>query len=345
MTSSSAGETDLAGAAGTPTVAGIMPALDDAAHIEDAVASFLAQDGVGDLRLAIGLGPSSDGTDRVVRRIAAADPRVIVADNPSGGTAAGLNAALAMVHGADVVVRVDAHCELPPGYVARAVRTLGRTGAANVGGIQHAQGTTPYQRAVARAMTSRFGVGDSQFHFGGSEGPTDTVYLGVFDAEALRAVGGFDESLVRNQDYELNWRLRESGRQIWFDPELAVSYRPRSTMGGLARQYFQYGRWKREVLRRHPRSLKARQLVAPITVVGIVAGCIGALTGRRWMLSAPAVYAAAVTTAAAADSASPNEAARLLTVYPTMHMSWGVGFLCGPPGQPEPPLRGSEAQH
>ena len=241
-----------------------------------------------------------------------------------------------------MIVRVDAHCELPPGYVARAVETLNRTGAANVGGIQRAEGVTPYQRAVARAMTSRFGVGDSQFHFGGDEGPTDTVYLGVFDAGALRAAGGFDETLVRNQDYELNWRRRQAGHQVWFAPELAVRYRPRSTVRGLARQYFQYGQWKREVLRRHPLSVKARQLVAPVTVLGVVAGVVGALTGRRWMAIAPATYAGAVLLASAADSTEPAEAARLASGYPTMHMSWGLGFLVGPGATDEPPTATSD---
>lgn len=325
-----------AGVGTAPRVAGIMPALNDAAHVEAAIGSFLAQAHDGDLSIAVGVGPSVDGTNDVVAALAAADDRITVVDNPTGRTAAGLNAALRAVE-ADVVVRVDAHCELPPGYVSRAVDTLARTGAANVGGIQRAEGLTPYQRAVARAMTSRFGVGDSQFHFGGDEGPTDTVYLGVFDAAALRAAGGFDETLVRNQDYELNWRLREAGHQIWFDPELAVSYRPRSTMRGLARQYFQYGQWKREVLRRHPQSVKARQLVAPLTVVGVTVGIVGALTGRRWMAVAPATYAAAVLLASVADSTEPAEAARLASVYPTMHLTWGAGFLVGPPGTDEPP--------
>ncbi|MEM7288570.1 MAG: glycosyltransferase family 2 protein [Actinomycetota bacterium] len=331
-------------AVGAPRVAAIMPARDDATHIAAAIGSFLSQRHAGELAIAVGLAPSTDGTARIVAEMAAADPRITVADNPSGRTAAGLNAALRAID-ADVVVRVDAHCELPPGYVARAVETLGRTGAANVGGIQRAEGSTPYQRAVARAMTSRFGVGDSQFHFGGDEGPTDTVYLGVFDAAALRAAGGFDESLVRNQDYELNWRLRQAGHQVWFDPELAVRYRPRSTIGGLARQYFQYGQWKREVLRRHPRSAKPRQLVAPLTLVGVLTGLIGAATGRRWMLLAPATYATAVAAAAAADSSSPEEAGRLATVYPTMHMSWGAGFLVGPGSIDEPPDPARDGQH
>ena len=114
---------------------------------------------------------------------------------------------------------------------------------------------------------------------------------------------------------------------------------------GLARQYFQYGQWKREVLRRHPQSVKPRQLVAPVTLVGVVTGLLGAATGRRWMLLAPAVYAAAVGAAAIADSSSPDEAGRLATVYPTMHMSWGAGFLVGPGQTDEPPTSGSQRSH
>ncbi len=156
-----------------------------------------------------------------------------------------------------IIARVDAHCVLPPGYLARALETLDRTGAANVGGVQHAVGSGTVGRAVAAAMTSRFGVGDARFHYGGDEGPADTAYLGVFDAAVLRSVGGYDESLVRNQDYELNWRLRDAGHLVWFDPGLVVRYHPRERLAALARQYFDYGRWKREMLRRNPRSLRA----------------------------------------------------------------------------------------
>ena len=115
-------------------------------------------------------------------------------------------------------MRVDGHAELSAGYIRRAVETLRRTGAANVGGVQRAAGTTPFERAVADAMSSRFGTGDATFHYGGTEGPTDTVYLGVFDRAAIEAVGLFDERLLRNQDYELNIRLREAGGVVWFDP-------------------------------------------------------------------------------------------------------------------------------
>jgi len=295
------------------------------------VASVLAQevaDG-GTIEVCLAVAPSEDGTRAVADRLADGDPRVMVVDNPVGVTPAGLNAAIGATT-APVVVRVDGHAELPPGYVARAVATLARTGAAVVGGIQDPRGTTPFEQAVGRAMASRFGAGDARFHYGGPEGPVDTVYLGVFRREALEAVGGYHEGLVRNQDYELNHRIRTSGGVVWFDPELRVGYRPRGSLGALVRQFSQYGRWKRVVLALHPRSLRWRHLVAPATILGVVAGLV---VGAWWPLArtVPALYAAAVVVASACAARSPGMALRLVAVYPTMHGAWGVGFLAGPP--------------
>lgn len=310
-------------------ISAVMPARDDRAHLRAAVASVLHQVVDADVELVIAVGPSDDGTETEAERLADAHACVSVVANPTGGTAAGLNRAIAAARGS-VIARVDAHCVLPPGYLARAIRTLERTGAANVGGVQHAVGSGTVGRAVAAAMTSRFGVGDARFHYGGAEGPADTAYLGVFDAAVLRSVGGFDESLVRNQDYELNWRLRDRGHVVWFDPELVVRYHPREELGRLARQYFDYGRWKREMLRRNPRALRVRQLVAPLTLMGVTTGLVGAATGRHWMLAAPALYGAAVVGATlAAPALDPPARVALGAVFPTMHGAWGAGFLVG----------------
>ncbi|MGI9622697.1 MAG: glycosyltransferase family 2 protein [Acidimicrobiales bacterium] len=311
-----------------PSVTAVMPARNDAKGLVRAVESVLNQAYPGDLRLIIAVAPSDDESEAVAKELAH-DERIDVTPNPGGGTAAGLNAALELVD-SPVVARVDAHCVLPPGYIHKAIATLGRTGAANVGGVQRATGSGRFQEAVAKAMTSRFGVGNAKFHYGGDQGPTDTVYLGVFDSDALKRVGGFDETLTRNQDYELNWRLREAGYTIWFDPELEVAYSPRGTVGTLAKQYFEYGQWKREVLKRHPRSLKARQLAAPVTVLAIAAGAAGAARGHRLGLLAPLTYAAAVLAASTIEADEPSEAATLATVFPTMHLCWGAGFLVGP---------------
>lgn len=303
-----------------------MPVRNEAGHLARSVAAVLAQGYPGEMEVRLAVAPSRDGTESVAAELAA-DERVSVEANPTGVTSAGLNAVIASTSG-DVVARVDGHSELSPGYLERAVRTLDRTGAVNVGGVQRAIGRTAFERAVAVAMTSPFGVGDAKFHYGGTEGPSDTVYLGVFRREALEAVGGFDESLVRNQDYELNWRLREAGGVVWFDPALWVAYRPRPSLPALARQYYGYGRWKAEVLRRHPRSVRWRHLVAPAATFAIVFGLVVG-PRRRFGLTAPGSYGVAVVAAALRTGTGAGQRIRLATIYPTMHLTWGTGFLAG----------------
>lgn len=313
-----------------PSVSVVMPVRDEADRLGAAVAAVLDQDYPRPLELVIALAPSADATASVATDLAARDDRLVLVDNPAGGTAAGLNAAVAASTG-DVVVRVDGHAELSDGYIRRAVTILQRTGADNVGGVQQAVGETPMQRAIAAAMTSRFGVGDARFHYGGEPGPVDTVYLGVFRRAALERVGGFDESLVRNQDYELNWRLRRTGGTVWFDPELAVRYHPRPTLAELADQYHQYGQWKRVVIQRDPASTRWRQLVAPLAVL---ANAVGVLLGLRWRpaLLVPAVYVTAALAASCATTKDWRSRVRLPLVFATMHHAWGFGFLRGVPG-------------
>ena len=317
------------GSAGLPAVAVVMPVRDEAGGLSGAVSAVLAQVYGGDMEVCLAVAPSGDDTAGVASALAAGDGRIRVVGNPAGVTPVGLNAAIRATT-APVVVRVDGHSTLPPGYIATAVATLERTGAVNVGGMQRPEGTTSFEVAVGLAMASRFGAGDARFHYGGAEGSVDTVYLGVFRREAIEAVGLFDESLVRNQDYELNWRLREAGGVVWFDPALSVGYRPRGSLRALARQFHGYGAWKRVVARRHPRSLRWRHMVAPVTVLGVVAGLVG---GWFWppLFTMPAAYAVAVFAAAAVAGRGPVSALRLCAVYPTMHLSWGVGFLVGSP--------------
>ncbi|MEN9804083.1 MAG: hypothetical protein RIS41_930, partial [Actinomycetota bacterium] len=136
----------------------------------------------------------------------------------------------------------------------------------------------------------------------------------------------FDETLIRNQDYELNIRLRQAGGTVWFDPALEVAYRPRPSWRALARQYVEYGAWKRHVLRMHPGSLKVRQVVPPITLLAIVASIVAS----AWLpitLVIPGLYVVAVVVAALATSW--RDVIRLTAIFPTVHMSWAWGFLFG----------------
>ena len=307
-----------------------MPVLNEERHLASAVRHVLEQDYPGEIEVVLAVGPSSDRTQEIADGLAAADPRVKVVPNPSGRTPSGLNAAIA-ASSHDIVARIDGHAMMPSDYLRIAVETLEETGADNVGGIMAAEGETPWEKAVAAAMTSKIGVGNARFHTGGESGPADTVYLGVFRRSELEAVGGFDETLERNQDYELNWRLRQKGGVVWFDPGLAVEYRPRSTPRALWRQYFDYGYWKRIVLRRHPESLRWRQLAAPALVVGL--GVSAALAVFDWKKGSalPGVYVAATAGAGLVDLVRGRDPAALLEPVAlwVMHIAWGSGFIAG----------------
>ncbi|MFZ4511239.1 MAG: glycosyltransferase family 2 protein [Candidatus Nanopelagicales bacterium] len=314
-----------------------MPVLDEEAHLVEAVQAILASSYAGPLEVVLALGPSRDGTDAIASRLAETDPRVVTVPNPTGRTAAALNAAIAAAR-YDIIVRVDGHAVIPPDYVAVAVSTLEDTGADNVGGIMGAEGVTDFECAVAAAMTSWFGVGGAAFHIGGGAGPALTVYLGCFRRSALERVGGFDESMVRAQDWELNHRIRATGGLIWFTPELRVSYRPRGSLRRLARQYHEYGRWRREVARRHPETVSLRYLAPPLALIAVTGGTIlgvaGLATGTRGLLLGfmlPAGYAAADLIASArAARGLPGRSSRWLpVVFATMHGAWGAGFIRG----------------
>ena len=253
---------------------------------------------------------------------------MVLVDNPSGRTAAGLNIALNKSQ-SPVVVRVDGHAHIPNDYITLIVEILNKTGAVNVGGVMAAVGTTPFERAVAGAMRSPLGVGASRFHTGGEAGIVDTVYLGAFRREALIAIGGFDERFTRAQDWELNFRLRENGGVVYFDPRLHVTYRPRSTVKALAKQYFEYGRWRRVVSRRHSGTINYRYLAPPFALVGFTLSLIAGFFLPILFIPA-AIYLLFVLAASVRIASSIREYFLLLTVIPTMHFAWGAGFISSP---------------
>lgn len=312
-----------------------MPVLNEQRHLRQAVMAILDQDWAGPLEVVLALGPSTDETDEVAKALCAADPRVSTVANPTGKTPAGLNAAIAASK-YDVIVRVDGHSELPKDYITVAVQTLERTGADNVGGIMHAVGQTAFEQAVACAMTSSLGVGAAAFHTGGHEGQADTVYLGVFRRSALERVGGYDESFVRAQDWEMNHRIRATGGVVWFNPMLKVTYRPRPNVRRLARQYFEYGRWRREVMRSHPetaRGLRAlRYFAPPVLVLGLIIGLGLVLLGMPIGWLAPGAYGAGIVVGSWGIGRSLPFAVliRLPLALVTMHVCWGLGFLTSP---------------
>lgn len=311
-----------------PAISVILPVLNEESHLQSAVHSILSQDYQGAIEVILAVGPSHDRTLEIAQEMSRKDSRVVLVDSPSGRTAAGLNLALNKSQ-SPVVVRVDGHAQIPEDYLRLVVDILNSTGAVNVGGVMAAVGTTPFERAVAGAMRSPLGVGASRFHTGGEAGEVDTVYLGAFRREALLAIGGFDERFTRAQDWELNFRLRENGGLVYFDPRLHVTYRPRSTVRALAKQYFEYGRWRRVVSRRHSGTINYRYLAPPFALVGFSLSLIAGIF-LPILFTPAAIYLLFVVLASIKIATSIREYLLLLAVIPTMHFAWGAGFISSP---------------
>ncbi len=307
----------------------ILPVLNEEPYLTQAVGAILSQDYLGQMEIVLSIGPSKDRTLEVAQGLAAQDSRVVLIENPTGRTAAGLNLAISKSR-FPIIVRVDGHAEIPRNYISLAVNILNETGAVNVGGMMAAQGVTPFEKAVAGAMRSPLGVGASRFHTGGSAGSVDTVYLGVFLRSALMSVGGFDERFTRAQDWELNFRLRKAGGVVYFDPRLHVLYRPRPTLKALSKQYFEYGRWRRVVTRRHIGTVNLRYLAPPLALIGTVASLVAGIFLSPILFVPAGVYLAFLMVASLGIGKTLGEKLRLPAILLTMHMSWGAGFLTSP---------------
>lgn len=321
----------------------IMPVLNEAKYIERSVTTVLAQDYPGEKEIILALGPCTDGTDKIAEALNRANAAIRIVHNPGRDIPIGLNLAIeASMH--PIVVRVDAHSELAADYTQQAVATLIRTGAVNVGGLMDARGETPFQQAVAYAYTSRVGIGGASYHVGAKEGPAESAYLGVFRRDALRAVGGFDESIRRGEDWELNLRLREAGGTVLFTPKLRVTYWPRTTWNKLVRQFYATGGWRGELFRRLGRRNSLRYFVPPALVIAIGTAVVALIVQLStfgllptWIdivlavLELPTVvYVLGVlATGLLARGLSTKARACLVAVLPTMHVSWGLGFIGG----------------
>lgn len=321
----------------------VVPCRNEAAHIQALLDDLLAQDMAGmSWEAIVADGMSDDGTREVLDEYCASHPELRVIPNPGRIVSTGLNAAIRAARG-EIILRMDAHTAYSPDYCRQCVETLERTGADNAGGPARTRARGGCGGAVAAAFHSRFSTGGARFHDEGYQGWVDTVPFGCWRRETLQQLGLFDETLVRNQDDEFNLRLLRAGGKIWQNPEIVCWYSPRSTLGGLFRQYMQYGFWKVAVIRKHRLPGSWRHLVPVAFVLAnaflladmAIAGACGASNwftpaARFWLVLAGA-YAAANLAASAVTARRYGWAALpyLPAVFAVYHVSYGLGFLAG----------------
>jgi glycosyltransferase involved in cell wall biosynthesis len=312
-----------------PPVSVILPILNEERDLSNCISAILQQDYPSEIEVILALGPSEDKTTQIAEKLSASDSRIKLVSNPTGQTAVGLNLAI-KVSSNEIICRIDGHSEISNDYIKTAVEILQQKNAVNVGGLMYADSDSGLQRVVAQAMRSKLGVGPSKFHTGGSAGESDTVYLGTYKKAAVLAAGGFDERYIRAQDWELNYRLRKNGGLIWFDPRLQVTYRPRSTFKKLAKQYFQYGRWRRVISRQHINTVNFRYLAPPFAVATNILSIFFSIIINPLFISPLLIYFCALIIGSLFIGRKVIDKLIMPFVLATMHFSWGIGFITSP---------------
>jgi len=335
--SSSAEERRPAGAAEAPFVSILMPVRNEAIHIADNLNAVLGQDYPPDrFEVIVADGGSTDGTREIVEALSREHASLRCVDNPDRIVAAGLNRALAVSRGR-VIVRLDGHCEYPKDYVRRVVALREEWDAANAGGVLVPVGTSYVQRSICAAYSSRLGVGGSALRAQGESGAArevDAVHGGCWLRETLAKAGPFAEDMVRNQDDEMSFRLREAGSRIVQSPAIRVRYFVRSRWSQLFVQFAQYGYWKVRLVRKYPRQASIRHLMPACLVLLFLAAAVSAPFvpwGPLALGGLVLAYAAGLLVAAGAPARGSSLALwpGIATALLMMQMGYGFGFWLG----------------
>jgi succinoglycan biosynthesis protein ExoA len=320
-----------------PSVSIIVPCFNEQATIGALLAAIAEQTYPSDrLEVVIADALSEDGTRERIAEFRAKHTafRIAVVDNARRTIPSGLNTAIHASSG-DIIVRLDAHSIPIPEYVERCVHALEAGKGDNVGGVWTIVPGGPglVARAIAAAAAHPMGAGDATYRLGGGARFVDTVPFGAFHRNLLGKVGGFDEQLLTNEDYEFNFRIRKGGGRVWLDPSIRSEYVARATMGELVRQYWRYGFWKYRMLARHPQSLRWRQALPPLLVLGVLGLAVLAPVlelARAALLVTLALYGGALVLGAI-DLALRRADLRLapagMAALAAMHFAWGGGFL------------------
>lgn len=308
----------------------VIPAYNEVAHLGACLDSVLAQDHTN-LQVVVVDSESTDGTTDLVRARMAEDPRIELVHHARRNIPSALNAAVERARGT-WLVRVDAHSTVGPTYVSTAVHRLRDPGWSGVGGRKDGVGSTSAGRAISVAMASRLGVGNSVYHFGTTPQEVDHLAFGAYPVAVVRQMGGWDETLTANEDFEFDHRLREAGHHLLFDPALVIEWQCRQSVPDLFSQYRRYGRGKVDVAMLHPGSLRPRHLVPPVFVAWSSLAAVLGVRRPRWLAGMLGPYVAVVLGESMRSGRalpSPRERVWLPAAFVAMHVGWGLGVWSG----------------
>jgi len=320
-----------------PKVSIIVPCFNERATINSLLQAIFEQTyPTADLEVVIADGMSTDGTRQAIHAFSSKHPELTIRliDKPQRIIPAALNRAIQVARG-EAIIRLDAHSIPNQDYVERCLTILEDTGAAMVGGVCDIRPSKDgwLARSIAIAASNRLGAADARYRTGGKAGEVDTVPFVAFRREWVGRIGPFDESLLINEDYEFNFRIRQAEGVIWFDPSIRSTYFARSGLASLARQYARYGYWKYQMLRRHPQSLRWRQALPPLFVLTAILLVVASIFWypARTLLEVQLFLYGAIVLLVGTVEALRNRDLALLLGFPmavcTMHFAWGGAFL------------------
>lgn len=325
-----------------PFVSVVIPCYNEERFITKALERLADQYDTERYEIIVVDGMSNDATRRLISEFKEQRPdlSLTLVDNPIRNIPTALNLGVAAARGS-IIARMDAHAVPTEGYIRRCVEVL-QQGTAGIVGMPcqvRAGDTTLMAQAIACAVSHPFGIGDAKYRLGEDgplQEPVDTVAFACFKKSLWAELGGFNESLLTNEDYDFNYRARTSGRAVILDRSGHCDYFARATLSGLAAQYRRYGLWKARMVRLHPRSLKLRHLVAPAFVLSLVVLVLAGMFWRPlWFLLAFELITYlifAMFFAAKSSGVSPARIRFLLLlplVFLTIHLTWGASFLLG----------------
>ncbi|MFQ5706810.1 MAG: glycosyltransferase family 2 protein [bacterium] len=316
-----------------PFITVVVPIRNEEKHIDQCLESIAQQDyGLENFEVLVVDGLSDDGTRAIVEKYVQAYPNFFLVDNRERYVPFAMNLAIRRAKG-EIIARMDGHAAMEPDYLTQTVRALRQTGAECVGGQIASINQTRVGQAIALAMSSTFGVGNSRFRTAGADGYVDSLAFGVYHRDIFSQIGLFDEFMIRCQDDEFNFRLRDFGGKVYLTSKMRCKYYPRSSIKKLWKQYFGYGFFKVRLLQKYPRLMQLRQFVPFLFVSGFLGSLILlAGFGLLWpflLLTMTYLSGCALFTFKLCSKNGFQFALLLPVIFATLHFSYGTGFFWG----------------
>ena len=311
----------------------IMPVYNEEAYIDGCIKSLMHQTfPKRDMQIFFVDGGSVDKTIDIINKYVSKYPDLVyLLNNPNKTAPFAMNIGIENSD-SEYIVRLDAHAEYPDDYIEKCIYYLEKTDAHNVGGLAKTKGKGYLGKIIARLLSSKFGVGNSQFRTEGKSGYVDTVPFGAFPRKIFNEIGLYDTRLTRNQDNELNYRIRKNGGKVYLSKDISFTYYCRNTLKGLLKMGINNGKWNVITMKLVPGSMGVRHFIPFVFLLSIIIMPILSIFFRSILylfVAELALYFILDIFFSAKEAENLKEFLKLFVMYPLFHISYGLGSLIG----------------